>query len=158
MGQNCSNVSKKQADAIKKQVTSGLKKLGINTGELSYADIEAALNKLMTTKSYSLETLFDTAHKQEIINTIATARQKKEEENRALKKDTIGKAKVHIGERFKKTDPQNHPDALYVYTDNLQAYNAFAEKKVSVPGLIVPDSKQVITNVNSTSAQLRTNS
>lgn len=157
MGQNCSNVSKKQADAIKKQVTSGLKKLGINTGELSYADIEAALNKLMTTKSYSLETLFDIAHKQEIINTIATARQKKEEENRALKKDTIGKAKVHIGERFKKTDPQNHPDALYVYTDNLQAYNAFTEKKVSVPGLIVPDSKQVITNVNSTSAQLRTN-
>lgn len=156
MGNSCSNVTDKQAEAIKKQVTAGLKKLGINTGNLSRADIEAALNKLMSVKSYTIETLFNLEHKQEIMNTIATARQKKAAEEAVLKKDTIGEAKVHIGERFEKTSPSKNPTTLYVYTENLQAYNALSTEKVNVPGLIIVKDG-VTVNVSSTSAMLRTN-
>ena len=156
MGKRCSNVTDKQVEAIKKQVTAGLKKLGINTGSLSRADIEAALNKLMSVKSYTIETLFTSEHKQEIMNVIATARQKKIAEEAALKKDTIGRARVHIGERFEKTSPSKNPTTLHVFTDNLQAYNALSTEKVSVPGLIVVKDG-VTVNVSSTSAMLRTN-
>ena len=156
MGNSCSNVTNKQTEAIKEQVTAGLKKLGINTGDLSRVDIEAALNNIMSIKSYTIETLFAPEHKQEIMNAIATARQKKIAEDAFLKKNTIGGAKVHIGERFEKTSPSKNPTTLYVFTDNLQAHNALTTEKIGVPGLItVKDG--VTVNVSSTSAMLRTN-
>lgn len=159
MAKSCSNINDKQADAIKKQITAGLKKLGINTGDLSAIEIEAALNRLMSEKSYTIETLLTLPHKQEIMNAIAISRQKKAEEERLLKKDTIGKAKVHIGDTFKKTDPTRNPNAIYVFGDNLQAYNALSEdkEKVNVPGLIVPNGGKVTVSVGSTSAVVRTN-
>ena len=73
-GKACSSVSDKQAEAIKKSVYKGFRTLGINTGGISYVSIEAALNKLMSEKGYTIEVLFTSEHKQELINTIAQAR------------------------------------------------------------------------------------
>ena len=87
MAKSCSNISDKQADAIKKQITAGLKKLGINTGDLSAIEIEAALNRLMSEKSYTIETLLTLPHKQEIMNAIAISRQTRAEEERLLTKE-----------------------------------------------------------------------
>lgn len=155
-GKACSSVSDKQAEAIKKSVYKGFRTLGINTGGISYVSIEAALNKLMAEKGYTIEVLFTSEHKQELINTIAQARTQSAKEKAALENDKIGKATVHIGERVTKLTPQQKPNALFVYGENMQAYNAFASEKVGVPGLIAPD-RGVTVNVNSTSAVMRTN-
>ena len=156
MAKACSAISEKEANAIKKKVSDGLKRLGINTGELSRASIEAALNKLMSEKSYTIEALLQPEHKQEILNAIAQARTQKAKETEALNNDKIGNATVYIGQPFSKTSPAKNPNALYVFTDNLQAHNALTEDKVAAPGLVVPDGG-VKVNVNGTSAMLRTN-
>lgn len=151
---NCPHLSDKEIKKLK----ASLKDLNIETGELTGAEIESAITKLATEKEISIDTLLNFTHKTAIMNAIAAARNQKAREDAALKNTKIGNAEVVIGREVKKSDPAKHRDTLYVFADNLQAYNALSESKDKVfsSSLIAPD--EVIVNVQSSSAVMRTDS
>ena len=159
MGKSCSNITEKEAEKIRKGISRQLRRLGINRDDLSNIEIEAAMTKLMTEKNWTDEVAYSIEHKPDIAQAISEARRKKAVEQAALSNNTIGKARVHVGEMVAKDAPTKNPNAVYIFTDNLQAHNAFLDKgaRVAVPGLIVPEGGQVKTNVSKTSALLRTN-
>ena len=155
MGIICSNVNEKDVEKINKTINRGLKKLGIANGTLTKAELNAALTNLATSKNMTIEALLEPANKTSILQAISNARIKKEEERRILENNTIGKAVVQIGGTVKKGDPQYHRDTLYIFADNLQAYNALNTDKVPNSTLITPKDG-VRTNVSNTSALMRT--
>ena len=152
----CSNANEADVKKINRTISRGLKRLGIVKGNLTVAELNAALTNLATSKRMTVEALLEPANKSLVLSAIANARVKKEEEKRILENNTIGKAVVQIGgEKVKKTDPQNHRDILYVFTDNLQAYNVLNDDRVPNTTLIAPKDG-VKVNVNATSASMRT--
>ena len=152
----CSNVNESDVKKINRTISRGIKKLNIVKGNLTVAELNAALTNLATSKGMTIEALLEPANKALVLNAIANARVKKVEEKRILENNTIGKAVVQIGgEKVKKTDPQNHRDVLYVFTDNLQAHNALSDSTVTNSTLITPTGG-VKVNVNATSASMRT--
>lgn len=155
MGIICSNVDEKEVKKINNTISQGLKRLGIVKGTLTKAELNAALTNLATSKNMTIEALLEPANKTSILQAISNARIKKEEERRILENNTIGKAIVQIGGTVKKGDPQSHRDILYVFADNLQAYNALSTDKVPNSTLITPKDG-VRTNVSNTSALMRT--
>ena len=116
MGKSCSNVTEKEAEKIRKELSRQLKRLGINRDSLSNVEIAAALTKLMTERGWTDEVAFRAEHKYDIAQAIGEARRQKAAEEAAIKNNIIGKARVHIGERYTKSSPAENPNALYVYT------------------------------------------
>lgn len=152
----CAHASEADLKKINKAIAKGLRKLNLDRGGLTIADLNAALTNLATSKKMTVDALLESANRALIASTIANARNKKEEERKLLENDTIGKAVVQIGgERVKKTDPQNNRDVMYVFTDNLQAHNVLSAEAVSNSTLIAPKDG-VKVNVNATSASMRT--
>ena len=152
----CSDVNENDVKRVNRTISKGLRKLLIRKGALTVADLNAVLTDLATSKNMTIDALLEVPNKELILNAVANARIKKEEEKRILENNTIGKAVVQIGgEKVKKTDPQNHRDVMYVFTDNLQAHNALSETTVPNTTLITPTGG-VKVNVNATSASMRT--
>lgn len=155
MGIICSNVNEKDVEKINKTISRGLKKLRIEKGALTKADLNAALTNLATSKSMTIEALLEPANITSILQAISNARIKKEEERRILENNTIGKAIVQVGGNVRKGDPQNHRDVLYVFTDNLQAHNELSTDRVPNSTLISPKGG-ITLNVKGSSALMRT--
>lgn len=159
MAKSCSSTTSNQTEALRKEIVKKVKDLNINLGNLSNAEVEAAMHKLATEKQWSDEVLFNPIHRQDLISAISAARIQKSREEEILKNNKIGNATVKIAkEPWKKSTPANNPNSIYLYGENLQAHNKFAsdEDKVSIPGL-VEVSGGPKTNVQATSAVIRTN-
>lgn len=149
---NCPSITKKDTERLKKS----LEQLNIETGKLTDAEIESAITKLMTEKDLTIDELLKPGYKTLIANAIGAARSQKSREDEVLNNTKIGNAEVSIGKEVKKSDPQKNRDILYIFTDNLQAYNTLAgsEDKVFNSSLLSP--KEVTVNVGRTSALMRT--
>ena len=148
---NCPSITKKDIERLRKFL-----KQNIETGELTDAEIESAITKLMTEKDLTIDELLKSGYRTLIANAIGAARSQKSREDEVLNNTKIGNAEVNIGKEVKKSDPQKNRDILYIFTDNLQAYNTLAgsEDKVFNSSLLSP--KEVTVNVGRTSALMRT--
>ena len=139
-----------------------LNKLGIETSSLSNVEVSAAITKLATDRNLTPEDIIKPQYKGIIAAAIASERNRKAKETAELESltdDKVGTANFILGKKVSKADPRNHRDSLYVYTENLQAYNALADEdsQVTLSSLIEPD-EGVKTNVEHTSALMRTDS
>lgn len=157
MGVICSNVDEKVVKQLEKTAKKIINAFNINRGNLTVAEVSAALTNLATSRNMTMDALLSQDYRLIVLNAIGAAKDKKEKERKALENTKIGKAEVTIGKQVNKADPQNNRDILYVFTDNLQAHNALAEEGETIynSSLIAPKG-EVITSVKNTSAVMRT--
>lgn len=164
MAINCANLSQKELDKLAKDIKKHLAKLNINVGDLKNAELIAAVSKYQTDESLSDAELYLDSKVRILSVYIANARNKAKEERQAIENNQIGSAEVVVLQEdsyIKKSEPSDgrHSDVLYIYGENLQAYNFdHPDSPVKAAGLAsVPDVNKLM-NVSGSSAALRTNS
>ena len=86
---------------------------------------------------------------------VANARIKKMQEKEALENNKIGNAEFTVVNTFKKEDPRNNRDTLFIHDESLQASNEVFGETIGNPIKVAGGVK---LNVKSSSAMVRTDS
>lgn len=151
MSKKCINVD----DKLKKD----LRAIGINTNGINEADINAILTKISTDSNMSIDKIL-IQKRADIISGINALRLKTLQEKEIIRNLKENATKLMgfptaYDEKWNSNTPVNNPKTLYIFTTNYQAEQELRGLE-DIDGIMKPDT--IYTNVNRTSAIIRTNS